>query len=158
MQKLTPENIKNFDQEQRDPIYARLSAGPIPDGAFDGDLVFPKGQSGDHRLSEIVGGLGGMAVEWKTLKLEELGRALWKGKVFYRDQRLLSNRIEDTRLLQPLVGSDLGDIPKKKVNGPKPWMPFTSKMYFVNSPQDSRSAANTIHKPLHIPLTATSQQ
>src|SRR3546814_7571127 len=61
-------------------IYARLSAGPIPDGAFDGDLVFPKGQSGDHRLSEIVGGLCGMAVEWKTLKLEELGRALWKGK------------------------------------------------------------------------------
>src|SRR3546814_5269383 len=94
-----------------------LSAGPIPDGAFDGDLVSPKGQSGDHRLSEIVGGLGGMAVEWKTLKLEELGRALWKGKVFYRDQRLLRNRIEDTRLLQPLVGSDLGDIPKTTVNG-----------------------------------------
>src|SRR3546814_6337139 len=89
-----PENIKNFDQEQLDQIYARLSAGPIPDGAFDGDLVFPKGSSGDHRLSEIVGSIGGMAVEWKTLKLEDLGRALWKGKVFYRDQRLLRNRIE----------------------------------------------------------------
>src|SRR3546814_10774086 len=108
-----PENIKNFDQEQLDQIYARLSAGPIPDGAFDGDLVFPKGSSGDHRLSEIVGSIGGMAVEWKTLKLEDLGRALWKGKVFYRDQRLLRNRIEDTRLLQPLVGSDLGDIPNR---------------------------------------------
>src|SRR3546814_16332366 len=71
-----PENIKNFDQEQLDQIYARLSAGPIPDGAFDGDLVFPKGSSGDHRLSEIVGSIGGMAVEWKTLKLEDLGRAL----------------------------------------------------------------------------------
>src|SRR3546814_6404487 len=81
LQKLTPENIKNFDQEQLDQIYARLSAGPIPDGAFDGDLVFPKGSSGDHRLSEIVGGIGGMAVEWKTLKPEELGRARWKGKV-----------------------------------------------------------------------------
>src|SRR3546814_1071998 len=34
LQKLTPENIKNFDQEQLDQIYARLSAGPIPDGAF----------------------------------------------------------------------------------------------------------------------------
>src|SRR3546814_8970037 len=124
LQKLTPENIKNFDQEQLDQIYARLSAGPIPDGAFDGDLVFPKGQSGDHRLSEIVGGLGGMAVEWKTLKLEELGRALWKGKVFYRDQRLLRNRIEDTRLLQPLVGSDLGDIPKTTVNGEDQWLLF----------------------------------
>src|SRR3546814_6472297 len=77
------------------PYTTLFRSGPIPDGAFDGDLVFPKGQSGDHRLSEIVGGLGGMAVEWKTLKLEELGRALWKGKVFYRDQRLLRNRIED---------------------------------------------------------------
>src|SRR3546814_4350677 len=93
-----------------DLSYARLSTGPVPDVAFDGDLLFPKGSSGDHRLSEIVGGIGGMAVEWKTLKLEDLGRALWKGKVFYRDQRLLRNRIEDTRLLQPLVGSDLGDI------------------------------------------------
>src|SRR3546814_98759 len=48
LQKLTPENIKNFDQEQLDQIYARLSAGPIPDGAFDGDLVFPKGRSEEH--------------------------------------------------------------------------------------------------------------
>src|SRR5690348_14419314 len=41
--KLTPENIKRFDQEQIDQIYARLTAGPIPDGAYNGDLFFPKG-------------------------------------------------------------------------------------------------------------------
>src|SRR3546814_31063 len=140
LQKLTPENIKNFDQEQLDQIYARLSAGPIPDGAFDGDLVFPKGQSGDHRLSEIVGGLGGMAVEWKTLKLEELGRALWKGKVFYRDQRLLRNRIEDTRLLQPLVGSDLGDIPKTTVNGEDQWLLFPAKLYCGQSRSEEHTS------------------
>src|SRR3546814_17201654 len=70
-----------------------------------------------------------MAVEWKTLKLEELGRALWKGKVFYRDQRLLRNRIEDTRLLQPLVGSDLGAIPKTTVNGEDQWLLFPAKLY-----------------------------
>lgn len=138
LQKLTPENIKNFDQEQLDQIYARLTAGPIPDGAFDGDLVFPKGQSGDHRLAEIVGGIGGMAVEWKTLRLEELGRALWKGKVFYRDQRLLRNRIEDTRLLQPLVGSDLGNIPKTTVNGEDQWLLFPAKLYCGQSLLDSR--------------------
>jgi hypothetical protein len=138
LQKLTPENITRFDQEQLDQIYARLSAGPIPDGAFDGDLVFPKGQSGDHRLSEIVGGLGGVAVEWKTLKLEELGRALWKGKVFYRDQRLLRNRIQDTRLLQPLVGSDLGNIPKTTVNGEDQWLLFPAKLYCGQSLLDSR--------------------
>src|SRR3546814_9990789 len=132
------ENIKNFDQEQLDQIYARLSAGPIPDGAFDGDLVFPKGSSGDHRLSEIVGSIGGMAVEWKTLKLEDLGRALWKGKVFYRDQRLLRNRIEDTSLLQPLVGSDLGDLPKKTVNGEDQWLLFPAKLLCGQKLLDSR--------------------
>ncbi len=41
--KLTPDNLKAFDQEQIDQIYARLTAGPIPDGPFDGDLFFPKG-------------------------------------------------------------------------------------------------------------------
>jgi len=37
LEKLTPKNIRLFDQEQVDQIYARLTAGPIPDGAFDGD-------------------------------------------------------------------------------------------------------------------------
>lgn len=138
LQALTPENITRFDQEQIDQIYARLSAGPIPDGAFDGGLVFPRGSSGDRRLSEIVGGLGGMAVEWKTIKLEELARALWKGKVFYRDQRLLRNRIEDTRLLQPLVGSDMGGIPKTTVDGKDQWLLFPARLYCGQSLLDGR--------------------
>src|SRR3546814_2369151 len=86
----------------------------------------------------MVGGRGGMALEWKTLKLEDLGRALWKGKVFYRDQRLLRNRIEDTRLLQPLVGSDLVDIPKTTVNGEDQWLLFPAKLYCGQSLLDSR--------------------
>lgn len=138
LQKLTPDNIQRFDQEQIDQIYARLSAGPIPDGAFDGDLLFPKGQSGDRRLAEIVGGLPGVAVEWKTIKLEQLGRALWKGKVFYRDARLLRNRIEDTRLLQPLVGSDLDDIPRTTVDGKDQWLLFPARLYCGQSLLDGR--------------------
>jgi hypothetical protein len=54
--KITPQNIARLDQEQVDQIYARLSAGPIPDGALDGDLFFPRGGSGKLRLSEIAGG------------------------------------------------------------------------------------------------------
>ena len=95
VEKLTPKNIANYDQEQVDQIYARLTAGPIPDGPFDGGLFFPKGTSGDRRLAEIVGGLPGLAVELKTQKLELIGRTLWKGKVFYREQRLLRNRVDD---------------------------------------------------------------
>jgi hypothetical protein len=138
LQTLTPDAIQRYDQEQIDQIYARLTAGPIPDGAFDGDLVFPKGQSGDRRLAEIVGGLGGLAIELKAIKLEYLGRALWKGKVFYRDQRLLRNRIEDTRLLQPLVGSDMGSIAKGEFDNEDQWLLFPARLYCGQSLLDSR--------------------
>src|SRR3546814_11839216 len=50
LQKLTPENIKNFDQEQLDPIYARLRAGPTPEGPFAGHLGFPQGSREENRL------------------------------------------------------------------------------------------------------------
>lgn len=138
LEKLTPENLKSFDQEQIDQIYARLTPGPIPDGAFDGGLFFPKGASGDRRLSEIVGGLPGLAVELKTIKLETLGAALWKGKVFYRDDRLLRNRIEDTTLLKPLIEGDLATIPKIKVNGKDAWLMFPARLYCGQSLLDSR--------------------
>ncbi len=68
--KLTPDNLKSFDQEQIDQIYARLTAGPIPDGPFDGGLFFPKGISGEKRIAEIIGGLPGLAAGVKTEKLE----------------------------------------------------------------------------------------
>ena len=54
--KVTPEYLATLDQEQLDQIYARLTAGPIPDGAFDGRILLPRGGSGKFRLSEIVGG------------------------------------------------------------------------------------------------------
>jgi hypothetical protein len=136
--KLTPEHLKQFDQEQIDQIYARLTAGPIPEGAFDGDLFFPKGKGGDNRLAEIIGGLPGLAVELKALKLQVLGSALWKGKVFYRDQRLLRNRIEDTALLKPLIEGDLSTIPKITVNGKDAWLMFPARLYCGQSLLDSR--------------------
>ena len=138
LQKLTPKNIKRLDQEQLDQVYARLTAGPIPDGAYDGDLVFPMGRDGDHRISEIVGGFRGAVVEFKTLRFEDLARALWKGKVFYRDQRLLRNRIEDTRLLTPLVGSDMSGIAKTEVDGDDQWLLFPARLYCGQSLLDGR--------------------
>ncbi len=138
LEKLTPANLKSYDQEQVDQIYARLTPGPIPDGPFEGGLFFPKGQSGDRRLSEIVGGLPGLAVELKSIKLEMLGAALWKGKVFYRDDRLLRNRIEDTSLLKPLIEGDLASIAKITVNGKDAWLMFPARLYCGQSLLDSR--------------------
>jgi hypothetical protein len=138
LNKLTPENLKNYDQEQMDQIYARLSAGPIPDGPYDGGLFFPKGQSGERRVSEIIGGLPGLAAELKTVKIEMLGAALWKGKVFYRNERLLRNRIEDTTLLKPLIDGDLSTIPKITVHGRDQWLMFPARLYCGQSLLDSR--------------------
>jgi hypothetical protein len=143
LEKLTPENIANFSQEEVDQIYARLTAGPIPDGAFDGGLFFPKNAKGDRRIAEIVGGLPGLAVELKAQKLETVGKHLWRGKVFYRNGRLLRNRIEDLALLKPLIDSngvdgDLGTLPTIEVHGKKQWLLFPARLYCGQSLMDSR--------------------
>jgi hypothetical protein len=135
---LTPDNLKAFDQEQLDQIYARLTAGPIPDGPFDGGLFFPKGISGEKRIAEIIGGLPGLAAGVKTEKLELIGKHLWRGKVFYRDERVLRNRIEDTALLKPLIDGDLSTIPKITVNGKDQWLLFPARLYCGQSLLDSR--------------------
>jgi hypothetical protein len=143
LQKLTPKNIANFSQEEVDQIYARLTAGPIPDGPFDGGLFFPKNAQGDRRLAEIVGGLPGLAVELKAQKLEVMGKHLWRGKVFYRNERLLRNRIEDLQLLKPLidggrVDGDLGTIPTIDVSGQQQWLMFPARLYCGQSLLDAR--------------------
>jgi hypothetical protein len=124
---LTPDNLKSFDQEQIDQIYARLTAGPIPNGPFAGGLFFPKGISGDKRIAEIIGGLPGLAAGVKTEKLEIIGKHLWRGKVFYRDQRVLRNRIEDTALLKPLIDGDLSTI--EKMYWGKQYLLFPARLY-----------------------------
>lgn len=138
LQKLTPGNIRNFSQEQVDQIYARLTAGPISDGAFDGGLFFPKGVDGDRRLAEIVGGLPGLAIEVKAQKLETLGKHLWRGKVFFRDERVLRNRIEDLLALKPIIDGALSAIPKINVDGEDQWLLFPAHLYCGQSLLDSR--------------------
>lgn len=138
LEKLTPKNIANFSQEEIDQIYARLTAGPIPEGAFDGGLFFPKNAQGDRRLAEIVGGLPGLAVELEAQKLEIVGRHLWRGKVFYRDDRLLRNRIEDLALLKPVIDGDPSAIPSIEVHGKKQWLLFPARLYCGQSLLDSR--------------------
>ena len=74
--RITPEWLATLDQEQIDQIYARLTAGPIPDGAFDGKILLPRGGTGKFRLSEIVGGFTGMGLHLKNLVLEDVGKTL----------------------------------------------------------------------------------
>ena len=144
LMKLTPENLATLGQEQVDQIYARLTAGPIPDGAYNGTFFFADG-GGAKRVSELMGGLEGLAVRIKLDKLETVGQMLWKGKVFYRDQRLLRNMIQDRQLLKLLV-DDPGALPKTDIPGRKilglfqddAWLLFPAKLYCGQSLLDSR--------------------
>lgn len=134
--KITPRYLAGLEQEQLDQLYARLASGPIPDGAFDGEVVFPRGSSGRLRVAEIVGGFKGLAVNFKGKTLETLGEALWKGKVFYRDQKVLRNRIQDLAVLRPVIGP--GDIARIDLDGKDAWLLFPAKLYCGQSLIDSR--------------------
>jgi hypothetical protein len=134
--KVTPKYLAGLNQEELDQLYARLGSGPIPDGPFDGEIVFPRGSSGKLRAAEIIGGLKGLGVNFKGKMLETAGETLWKGKVFYRDQKILRNRIHDLAALRPLIGP--GDIPKIDVDGKDAWLLFPAKLYCGQSLIDSR--------------------
>ena len=140
--RITPTNVALLDQEQVDQIYARLTAGPIPDGPFDGTLFFPRGGSGKLRLSEIVGGgMKGFAVNLTGAKADMLGETLWRGKVFYRGERLLRNRIEDLTTLKKIgvVDEDAANpLAKIKVDGKEQWLLFPAKLYCGQSLLDGR--------------------
>lgn len=136
---LTPERLKEYSQEQVDQIYARLTAGPIPDGPYDGDLFLPRGTDSETRLGEIVGGrLKARLASAGVRKTEALGRVLWKGKVFYRNERVLRNRIEDLALLAPLTGGTTEGIQKQSVNGRDTFLLFPAKLYCGQSLLDGR--------------------
>lgn len=139
LMKITPKNLKYATQEQVDQIYARLTAGPIPDGTFDGQMFFPVGASGDTRLAEIVGGgLKGRLVDFKGASVEKIGEAVWKGKVFYKAERVLRNRIDDLLILKPLLGEGVSQIAKQEIDGKDTWLLFPAKLYCGQSLLDGR--------------------
>jgi hypothetical protein len=61
---------------------------------------------------------------------------LWRGKVFYRDEKVLRNRIEDLAILRPLIGP--GDPQKIDVDGKDAWLLFPAKLYCGQSLLDAR--------------------
>lgn len=151
--RVTPENIGNLTQEELDQLYGRLTAGPIPDGQHAGDLFFARGDrivpeaNLRARLEQILGGLEGRVVGAGINVLEDIGRNLWKGKVFYRDQRILRNMIDDTPVIRALT-DDPGTVPTTTVPRDGPlgrlfprdtvWLLFPAKLYCGQSLVDGR--------------------
>jgi hypothetical protein len=146
LMKLTPENVAELSQEHVDQIYARLTAGPIPDGPYHGTLFFRQGDRLIARLEEILGGVPGRLAA-RALEIgEEVGHRLWQGKVFERNNGLLRNMIERSPLLLPLVDDAL-TVPKWEIprGGPlgrffseEVWLLFPAKVYCGQSLLDGR--------------------
>lgn len=133
--KLTPENLAFYDQEQIDQIYARLTAGAIPNGLFEGGPFFPKGDLGDKCSGEVIGGL---PAEAKSNKLKLLCKHLWHKKIFHRDSRVAQNRIDDMTPFENLIRGDTATIPRITVNGQRQWLMFPARLYCGQSLLDSR--------------------
>jgi hypothetical protein len=104
--KITPDNLKELTQEQIDQIYARLPAGPIPDGIYLGGAFFPQGEDEYSRVGELVGGIMGRGVTAISDRIERIATYVWKGKAFDRDNMVLRNLIEDRTTLEAIIPDD----------------------------------------------------
>jgi len=140
---LTPQNLRTLTQEQVDQIYARLTSGAVPDGAFRGDLFFPRDRSGRARIRDLAEPAPGLLAHVAALRAERLGRVLWKGKVFFRSQRIVRNRIEDLVLLRPII-RDSDTIPKLTFDGATTWLLFPARLSCGESRFDPASPSIVI--------------
>jgi hypothetical protein len=137
---LTPANLEKLTQEQVDQVYARLTAGPIPDGPYEGSFFFAQG-GGLPRIGDQLGGLKGTAVGAKLQLLELVGQKIWKGKVFYRQDRLLRNMIDrrpTVNLLLDQLKVDKAKLQQIKFGGNDVYLLFPAKLYCGQSLLDSR--------------------
>ena len=147
LMELTPANLRTLSQEEIDQIYGRLTAGPIPDGPYQGDLFFARGDSLRPRLQEILGGLPGRLAGEKIEVVERLGRTLWKGKMFDREGMVLRNFIEDVKPIEGLIDDPdtlmTAEVPRGGLLGrilptTGVWLLFPAKLYCGQSLLDGR--------------------
>ena len=146
--KITPDNLKALTQEQVDQIYARLPAGPIPDGIYHGGAFFPQGEEGYSRIGEVVGGIMGRGVTAISDGIERVATYVWKGKAFDRDNMVLRNLIEDRKTLEAIIGSDADGIEAVEIERRgilsfvmptrTVWLLFPAKLHCGQSLLDSR--------------------
>jgi hypothetical protein len=137
LQRLDPQNIERCNQEQIDQIYARLEAGPIPDGPYRGSFFFAEG--GNFRsLGDVLGGLRGRVVDLKLDALTRLGELLWQGKVFYRARGELRNIIDNEQVVGALFDVRVDDMRTEEVFGERVALLFPARLYVGDSQFDPR--------------------
>ncbi|MDX2427867.1 MAG: hypothetical protein QNK22_04180 [Xanthomonadales bacterium] len=137
LERLNPENIESFNQDQIDQIYARLSAGPIPDGPYQGSFFFAEG-SQFRNIADLIGGIRGMGIDLKLDLLTKVGELFWQGKVFYRDKLELRNIIDKEQIISALFGVSRDEMRIEEVLGDKVALLFPAKLYTGESQFDPR--------------------
>jgi len=168
LMKITPENLKELSQEQVDQIYARLPAGPVPDGIYLGGVFFPQGEEGYSRVGEVVGGIMGRGVTAISDRIERIATYVWKGKAFDRDDMVLRNLIEDRRTLEAIIGDDADSIetiqiPRKGflsffAPNRTVWLLFPAKLHCGQSLLDGRRESIIIDYAYNDDLEAVFQE
>jgi hypothetical protein len=101
---LSPDNVKTLPQEKLDQIYGRITAGPLPSGAYRSEIFFAPDGSLKDRLAEVVGGFEGRLVGTTIDTLLLMVGAVWTGKIFDRDQAVVRTSIENLAPLQAFLG------------------------------------------------------
>jgi hypothetical protein len=89
----------------------------------------------------VLGGLKGTVVDVKLGLLERVGQLMWEGKVFYRDERLLKNMIQNrpsVGLLLKKLDVDPGKLETIDVAGDKRYLLFPARLYCGQSLLDGR--------------------
>jgi hypothetical protein len=126
-QALTPESLKSLTQDQVDQIYARLSPAAIPDGPFRGDLFFTRDSNQTPRLGDLISPVPDVLGPAAALPIEQLARMFWRGKVLFRSQSIVRNRIEDLAILKPII-TNPETIPKLTFDGQTTWLLFPARL------------------------------
>jgi hypothetical protein len=124
---LTPESFRSLTQNQVDQIYQRLSSGTIPDGPFRGALFFPRDRDGHAHIRDLADTSLPLLANIAALRAETLGRMFWRGKVLFRSQGLVRNRIEDLAILKPIVTA-AATVPKLTFDGQTTWLLFPATL------------------------------
>jgi hypothetical protein len=137
LQRLNPENIEGFNQDEIDQIYVRLNPGEIPDGPYQGSFFFAEG--GNFRnIADVIGGLRGLGIDLNLDILTRLGEMLWQGKVFYRGPLELRNVIDKERIVGALFGVGMDEMRVEEVFGDEVALLFPAKLYTGDSQFDPR--------------------
>lgn len=139
---LMPADLAKMTQEEIDQVYARLTAGAIPDGIYPGEVLLKAGTKGQMDPGGFSLGYFGKLIVEKGLatadkSFDVFAGELWKGKEFSRREGRVRNGISAVQVLRA-KGLVEGSPPTGMMGGRNVTWLFTAKLYCGQSLLDSR--------------------